>query len=84
MPEHVAFIGKLEAGQEISLELRNEEASPSSSCQKNRVCGAGDPPRYTTCVEGRIESRILELKAEVLRLRAQVAQLRSKLQETKE
>lgn len=52
--------------------------------RRTEYVARGDPPRYTTCVEGRIESRILELKAEVLRLRAQVAQLRSKLQETKE
>ena len=80
----VAFIRKLEAGQEITLEIRNAERSHFNILElsaEQRQSARGGDAKGGRQAERKAEAEIQELKKEVQRLREEVAELRRLVKE---
>lgn len=76
---HVAFIRKLKAGQEITLEIHNVEASHFNILElshEQRQLARGEGSEREGAAARKTEAQIEELRAEVKRLRAEIAELR--------
>ena len=87
---HVAFIRKLEAGQEVTLEIRNVERNHFAilelSAEQRKWARSGDGIERNEKGEragdkGKTEALIRQLKEEIRRLKAENAQLRRKLEQ---